>query len=96
MWNNCLKNLERPLVDRIIQWIISLKISDIPAPIDLLYFNAYLYTTSQSNQLINKGFNPKMFVYGIDYDEGYDEVGLCKVENKILKEAKNAKNKILI
>ena len=60
---NFLKPNETQLVDDIFQFIGQRKISIIPAPLSLSYFNPDWYTPSQSKLLIQKVFNPKMSLY---------------------------------
>ena len=50
-------------MDSIINSILSWKITDIPASIDLNYFSFDWYSVSQCTQLIKKGFNPKIVLY---------------------------------
>ena len=51
-----------PLIDRIIKWILARNIP-IPLPLNMGYFTPCLYSKEQSNQLIKKGYNPKVFLY---------------------------------
>ena len=81
--------MEKLLVERMVKWIISRKMTGTPVTIDLGYFSPLWFSDNQSTQLIKKGFNPKMALYVQNEEErkGYTAVMTGKF-GKLYKEAK--------
>lgn len=57
------KNVQGPLVDKLVKWIVERKLTMFPAPLNLSYFHPWAYSASQATALIQKGFNPKVSLY---------------------------------
>ena len=64
-----LKTNETELVEEIIQWVDSIKISIIPISLGLSSFLPHIFTLAQSEILIKQGFNPKGELYGRKDDQ---------------------------
>ena len=81
--------MERLLVDKIIHWIISIKITDIPITLNFSYFQPHNYSVNQTKQLIKKGFNPKVMLYLIPAESKEQFATIMTITiGKIYKEAK--------
>ena len=55
------------LVKQILGWISKRNISIIPVTMNLCHFIPALYSADESKMLIQKGFNPKMYLYRLDH-----------------------------